>query len=331
MVKQINPSLARLWSNENSKQYGSPSRLSLESLSEAELRVLDFLEAGVSDNQIPYLHKMAHAKKDQTQNLLERVGPLITKSSSFLPLRDAAAIEREFSEIIRLYLLEHADPAAAMRKRSVSKVFISSLNRAGLVIVRGLAASGIGTVFTADQKSVSPKDTLELGYPKTALGVQRARALKGQLKPTSVELHSRVSESYSKAEVAILMGSDVIDPSLYAPWMARDIPHIAITFSEKGASVSHLVIPGITACLACLEIHRLREDASWAKTAPQLAQLDRDLADSSLILFAASIALSQTLNLIDGLAPAETAMLSELLRTSELRQLEVASTNCGCR
>lgn len=331
MVKQINPSLARLWLSDNSKQYGASSRLTLESLSEGELRVLDYLEAGVSDSQIPHLHEMAHADRAKTKSLLERVSPLITKTSSFLPQRDSAAVQREFSEIMRLYLLEHEDPAAAMRKRSESKIFISSLNRAGLVIVRGLAASGIGTVFTADQKSVGPADTLELGYPKEALGTQRARALKGQLNPTLVELHSRVSESYSKADLAILLASDVIEPALYAPWMARDIPHLAITFSEQGATVSHLVLPGITPCLACLELHKLREDATWSKTAPQLAQLDKDLADSSLILFAASMAISQSLNLIDGFDPVQTALSSQLLRTSELIQLEASSTNCGCR
>lgn len=331
MVKQINPSLARLWLSDNSRQYGANNRIRLENLSEPELRVLDYLEAGIADNQLPQLHKMAGAKQDVTQSLLERISPLITKTSSFLPLLDKQGVEREFSEIMRLYLLEHQDPAAAMRKRLASKVFVSSLNRAGLVMTRGLAASGLGTVFSADQKAISPADTLELGYLKEDLGVQRARAAKRMISPTSVELHSRVSESYSRADVAILLGSDVIDPGRYAPWMARDIPHIAITFSELGATVSHLVLPGITPCLACLELKRLQEDAHWATTAPQLAQLDRDLADSSLILFAASIALSLTLNLIDGFDPPLSSHASQLLRTTEMRTLAIDGTNCGCR
>ena len=331
MVRQLNPSLARLWLSNTTRQYGSDAKLVLDSLTEPELRVLEYLEQGIPDNQLAQLPKMASATEISTQSLLDRLAPLMSKTSSFLPLLDADGVQREFSEIMRLYLLEHKDPASALRKRLASKLYVSELNRTGLVLARGFAASGIGSIFTADQNSVSPSDTLELGYPPSELGVQRARAAKRMISPTNIELHSRVTQSYDRSEVAILIASDVIDPRLYAPWMSRDVPHIAIVFSELGVTVSHLVLPGITPCLACLELHRLQSDSSWATTAPQLAQLERDLADSSLVLFSASMALSLSLNLIDGVATQEKPLASRLLRTSELQQLELKSSNCGCR
>jgi hypothetical protein len=49
------------------------------------------------------------------------------------------------------------------------------------------------------------------------------------------------------------------------------------------------------------------------------------------VLFSASMALSLSLNLIDGVAPQEKPLASRLLRTSELQQLELKSSNCGCR
>ena len=331
MVRQLNPSLARLWLSNATRQYGSDARLVLDSLTEPELRVLEYLEQGIPDNQLAQLPKMARATEISTQRLLDRLAPLMSKTSSFLPLLDADGVQREFSEIMRLYLLEHKDPASALRKRLASKLYVSELNRTGLVLARGFAASGIGSIFTADQNSVSPSDTLELGYPPSELGVQRARAAKRMISPTNIELHSRVTQSYDRSEVAILIATDVIDPRLYAPWMSRDVPHVAIVFSELGVTISHLVLPGITPCLACLELHRLQSDSSWATTAPQLAQLERDLADSSLVLFSASMALSLSLNLIDGVAPQEKPLASRLLRTSELQQLELKSSNCGCR
>jgi hypothetical protein len=331
MVRQINPSLARLWLSDRSRQYGATAGFKLENLTEPELRVLDFLERGIPDNQMSQLHKMAGAKQEKTESLISRLAPLIVKTSSFLPLLDAGEVERQFSEIMRLYLLEHTDPAAALKKRKTSKIFISSLNRTGLVLTRALAASGIGTVFSADQKSVSDKDTLELGYPKTELGIQRARAARRIVLGTNVELHSRVSETYARADLAILIGTDVIHPSRYAPWMARDIPHLSVVFDEVGVTVSHLVLPGITPCLACLELERLKSDQHWATTATQLAQLDRDLADSALILFGASMALTLSLNLIDGFGQLDNLLASKLLRTSELKQLAVQSASCGCQ
>jgi hypothetical protein len=331
MVRQINPSLARLWLSDTTRQYGSNSKIVFESLTEPELRVLEYLEQGIPDNQLGQLSRMARASENQTKALIDRLAPLISTTSSFLPLLDAEGVQREFSEIMRLYLLEHKDPAAALRKRLATKLYISELSRTGLVLARGFAASGIGSIFTADQHPVSPSDTLELGYPKNELGIQRAKAAKRLISPTSIELHSRVTKSYDRAEVAILISHDVIEPGLYAPWMSRDVPHISIVYSELGATVSHLVLPGITPCLACLELDRLRKDSSWATTAPQLAQLDRDLADSSLVLFAASMALSLSLNLIDGIEIAQKPLASRLLRTSELQQLELKAANCGCR
>ena len=331
MVRQINPSLARLWLNENTRQYGANAKYILGSLSEPELRVLEYLEHGIAESQLSQLPKMAQASDEQTMSLVERLSPLISRTSSFLPLLDAEGVQREFSEIMRLYLLDHKDPAAALRKRLASKLFISRFDRTGLVLARGFAASGIGSIFTADHSTVAPSDTLELGYPQSELGNQRSKAARRMISPTSIELHSRMTKSYDHAEVAILIANDVVDPRQYAPWMSRDVPHISVVYSEEGATVSHLVLPGITPCLACLDLARLRRDSNWATAAPQLAQLDRDLADSALVLFSASMALSLSLNLIDGLALEQKPRASRLLRTSELQQLELEAANCGCR
>ena len=331
MVRQINPSLARLWTSNNSKQYGTSPRTRLENLSEAELRVLDYLEAGVTESQFPHLPTLAKSSPEQVGSLLARLGPLITKTSAFLSELSALDVERHFTEIMRLYLLEHKDPAAALAKRAASKVFISSLCRTGLTTLRGLAASGIGAVFTADQRMVIKSDTLDLGYPLNFLGKQRAQAAKTLVSGTRVELHSRMTQSYDRAEIAILVASDVVEPARYSSWMNRDIPHIAIVYSESGVQISHLVMPGITPCLACLEVSRLNEDKQWAKVAPQLARLDRDLSDSSLSLFSSSIAINQALNLIDGYEFESSHRQTKMDRDGSVYQLEVPETNCGCR
>ena len=331
MVRQINPSLARLWLNPQTRVYGSPPRLVLENLSEQELRVLDYLEAGTADNQLQNLPLMAKADSEVTIGLLERIGPLLRKTTSFLPESGSADIERQFSEIMRLYLLEHEDPAAALRKRRSSKVFLSSLNRTGLLIAKGLGASGIGTIYTTDQRQVSSADTLDLGYPLADQGSQRAKAARRLIAGSKVELHSRVTQTYDKTDLAILLAGDVLSPSLYAPWLNRDVAHIGIVVSESGILISHLVIPGVTPCLACLELTKLEGDVNWAKTATQLAMLDRDLADSSISLFGASIAISLGLNLIDFGTFEKSTTVTRMDRDSSVMQLEAETKNCGCR
>lgn len=293
--------------------------------------MLDYLESGVADNQLQDLALMARADTSSTATLLERIGPLLRKTSSFLPEATGQEIERQFSEIMRLYLLEHSDPASALRKRAASKVFISSLNRTGLLLAKGLGASGIGTIFTTDQKTVSNPDTLDLGYPRAELGNQRARAARRLVSGGKVELHSRVTQAYDRTDLAIILATDVISPSHYAQWMSRDVAHLGVLISESGVLISHLVIPGVTPCLACLELHRLETDPNWSTTAPQLAVLNRDLSDSSTVLFGASIALSLGLNLIDFGSFDHEATLTKMDRSSSVMQLRAETRNCGCR
>ena len=331
MVRQINPSLARLWTNSNSKQYGAAGKIQLDDLTEAELRILDYLEHGVTESQFPQLTKITKSRPQQVESLLERLGPLVTKTSAFMAELDGIDVERQFSEIMRLYLLEHQDPKRALEIRASSRVFISSLNRTGLTILRGLSDSGVGKIFTTDQKTVSLADTLDLGFPTHLIGKQRVQAAKTLLPNTKVELHSRISQSFDRTELAILIHSDVTPPSSYAIWLSRDVPHMAITFTESGVELSHLVIPGITPCLACLEIDRLEQQQNWSRIAPQLQQLDRDLSDSSVSLFAASIALNHSLNLIDGFDFESQQLRTRMQRDGSLFQSELPKTNCGCR
>lgn len=331
MVRQINPSLARLWLAPQTRAYGSPARLVLRDLTEQEHRVLDYLEAGTADNQLRDLHLMAKADSEVTKSLIERIGPMLRKTTSFLPNSGSADIERQFSEIMRLYLLEHDDPASALKKRGSSKVFLSRLDRTGLLIAKGFGASGIGTIYTTDQKPVSNSDTLDLGYPEAELGNPRAKAARRLVSGGRVELHSRVTHTYDRTDLAILLAGDALLPNQYAQWLNRDVAHIGIMVSESGILVSHLVVPGITPCLACLELARLEADPNWAKTATQLAVLNRDLADSSISLFGASIAISLGLNLIDFGTFDDRSTVTKMDRHSNVMQLQAKTKHCGCR
>jgi hypothetical protein len=83
VVKQINPGLARLWLADNARQYGSNANIKLDQLSNTQFRVLDYLEAGISDNQLELLPKMSLASQQTTTDLVERLAPLISRTSSF--------------------------------------------------------------------------------------------------------------------------------------------------------------------------------------------------------------------------------------------------------
>ena len=60
MATQINPALARLWIANSTRQYGYRNFTQLTELQEDQLRVLDYLEQGLTKNQIGNLDQIAN-------------------------------------------------------------------------------------------------------------------------------------------------------------------------------------------------------------------------------------------------------------------------------
>jgi hypothetical protein len=331
MVIQINPALAILWLDDKSRQFGTATPLALENLSETQLRILDYLEQGVADNQARLLPKMALATDSQVNSLIQRISPILVRTSNFG--FDEAEIEKRFAEIMRLFLMGSKDPAAALQKRAKAKVFINKFDRVGLIAIRALAAAGVGTVFTTDHEKVQRSDTLELGYPISSQGHARITSAKALLgKAASLQLHSRISEPFELTDVALIVSNDVVLPQSYQTWMARDVPHISILFDEAGAEVSPVILPGVTACLACIETYRLASDHNWGKVAPQLLLMNRNLSDSASLLVAVGLAVSRLLNQIDNVDYRQEFTTAKFFRSSsEVSFLSPKDSNCGCR
>lgn len=74
----------------------------------------------------------------------------------------------------------------------------------------------------------------------------------------------------STFDVAVLVSNFVVSPIDSQPWLAHDVPHVPVVFTESGAVIGPLVRPGESACLSCVELHRLDKDAAWGAIAPQV-------------------------------------------------------------
>lgn len=333
MVKQINPSLARIWHSENVRQYGysNPKLVPIES--ESQHRLVDILEQGVTNVQFDNLTKLAKIQPRELNLILTRLAPLIRQTSSFLPELDQNEVELRFAEIMRVFLADFKDPAAVMKKRGLAKVFVANLSRTGLLAVKALYTAGIGTIITFDGTRVRQPDTNELGYAPMAIGLTRHEAAKQHLgkKREELQLHTRLTDGLDRISAALLLANDVTDPADYQVWMTRDVPHISICFTESGANISQLVTPGVTPCLACSEIYRMQEDPNWLATVTQLSQLDRDLADSVSMLASVSVAVRRILNQIDNPTQESGSPLEFISSTGELIEGLLPEANCGCR
>ncbi len=333
MVRQINPSLARIWRAENVRQYGysKPSLIHIES--EAQHRLVDILEQGVTNVQYQNLASLAKIESGELNRILNRLSPLIRQTSSFLPELDQRDVEIRFAEIMRVFLADFQDPAEVIKQRGLAKVFVSNLGRTGLLAIKALYTAGVGTVITFDGTRVKHGDTNELGYSPVAVGLTRHEAAKQLLgkQRTELQLHTRLTSGLDRISAALLMSNDVVAPDDYQVWMTRDVPHLAICFTEAGASISQLVTPGLTPCLACSEIQKMQDDPNWLATVTQLSQLDRDLADSVSMLAAVSVAVRRILRQIDGQLDPNNEPVDFDCASGKFRMLDLPQANCGCR
>ncbi|MBS4729106.1 cyclodehydratase [Mycobacterium sp. SM1] len=123
---------------------------------------------------------------------------------------------------------------------------------------------------------------------------------------------ARIGQSYQPHAVASAAATDLVVLSDYLvadPRMVRDlhragIPHLPVRVRDGTGLVGPLVIPGVTSCLGCTDLHRRDRDAAWPAVAAQL----RDMvgtADRATLLGTAALALSQinrVIGVVRGLA-----------------------------
>lgn len=324
MATQINPALARLWISNSTRQYGYKNFTQVTDLQEDQLRILDYLEQGLTSSQISNLGQIAKTSTSRSQELLSRISPVLWESSQTLSAQD---IEQRFAEISRIFL-QGGDPVEILRLRLTKKIYVEKIDATGFTVCKALALAGIGKLISLDQKRIQLADLSPLSFSKTQLGMPRVKAAQFLI-GKKLEFHSRMSKSIDEVSVAIIIANDVVDPSSYQRWLSRDIPHIAICFDEDGVEVSPLVVPGRTACLGCQELSRLQSVENWPVIAPQLLALDRDLADSPLLLFASGIVVNNILNFLDFGEISREAF--RLARAGEVTSFTPKNISCGCR
>lgn len=332
MVHQVNPGLARLYSENLTRQYGYKNPTVLADLTAGQHRALDLLELGVSDNQLILLPQMASAERSEVSDLLSRLGGALRKTKSHFPELSDEHVQSRFKEILRLFASTSVDPMEAMKARSRARIFINELSPFGLLLARGLAAAGVGTILSDDQVRVGSADLGPLGFRAEDIGKPRVTAARDDLAgQIAIQHHSRITSGYDKVDFALLSATDVLNPRVYQRWLSRDIPHLLVTFDEAGVEISHLVIPGITPCLGCLDLAKAQSSTQWHALATQLDYLERDFTDSASSLFGASIALTRTLERIDLPFPDTKNFALRMDRSAGVTELKVEGTNCGCR
>lgn len=109
--------------------------------------------------------------------------------------------------------------------------------------------------------------------------------------------------STSPPDLVVAVEAGVADAAAAAPLVASDVAHLSVVVRETDVVVGPLVVPGRTACLSCLELHRADDDPAWPRVARQIHERRPATVrtETSLVALAAGAAVGVALGHLDGL------------------------------
>jgi bacteriocin biosynthesis cyclodehydratase domain-containing protein len=103
---------------------------------------------------------------------------------------------------------------------------------------------------------------------------------------------SRTHASSATADLAVLTDFLVADPRVVRDLHDDGVPHLPVRMRDGTGLVGPLVVPGITSCLRCADLHRSDRDAAWPAIASQLCRTV-GTADRATALATAGLALRE--------------------------------------
>lgn len=94
------------------------------------------------------------------------------------------------------------------------------------------------------------------------------------------------------ADLVVLTDYLVVDPALIRELHAAGTPHLLVRVRDGTGLVGPMVVPGVTSCLRCADLHRSDHDAAWPAVAAQLRETV-GAADRATVLATAALAVNQ--------------------------------------
>ena len=192
------------------------------------------------------------------------------------------------------------DSRSSSRQHPITQqvIHIHGGGRLGTTLAVLLAQNPVVDVRVIDRTPVTLTDMIPWGASRIDIGLPRqtvADLLVERVQRGTVARHQRLS-SAKQPDLIILAPDPVadwpwLDPMSTNVLIANDQPHMAITYCSSTVHISHVITPGVTACLSCMHHTLTDQDPAWPALTNQLfGRTTPDDAALELITFAAVIA-----------------------------------------
>jgi hypothetical protein len=254
----------------------------------------------------------------------ELIGDLLGRSVSQLRTgrTELTRLRRELSELgfLRSCAVRPAPPAYLapelacvsrspggddiFQRRRAATVAVYGSSRITAVVAATLAAAGVGRIELADTGRVRAGDACPGGLSPADEGQTFLSAATAAVKRAAPDvLISRIGLG-PDADLAVLSDPVPVDTAIREDLQLRSMANLSVSVDGAKAVLGPLVLPGVTSCLHCADLHRTDRDPAWPLLAVQLANRSRrtDGSNVTLSVAAAGLAAAQVLAFLDASA-----------------------------
>ncbi|MDT0277651.1 ThiF family adenylyltransferase [Blastococcus goldschmidtiae] len=194
-------------------------------------------------------------------------------------------------------------PAGGWRARRAAVVVVDGATRVGTPLAAVLAASGVGRVSVQDTGLVAAGDAVVGGATAADEGRPRPAAAADAVRRASPLTDLRPLTDGAVPDLVVLARPWAASDPTAAGWSRAGVPHLVATVRGATGVVGPLVVPGVTSCLRCADLHRRDADPRWPYLAAQLTAAEPPPSGATVTcLLTAVTAAVQVLAYLDGTA-----------------------------
>lgn len=327
MRPMLLPALRQLWRDKKTLQLGvDPARaVVLDNVNADTLAVLALLDGRHTMAEVTARAEAAGVPSPRVSDLLgklARCGAVVDgEPTAGLPPRLPVAARRRLApDLAALSLTVGVEAGAVLARRWRRALVVQAQGRIAPALAALLAASGVGRVHIEADGLVDPADACPGGLLQSDEHRPYAVAATDAVRRAAPEVDTRPLGPNRQPDLVILASGRRPPPAGALGRAIRGAPHLPVGLRDGTAVIGPLIVPGRTACLDCIELHRLDRDPVWPAIAAQLSTARSAQPDPSQLAIAAtaaSLAAAHVLCFLDGGEPESLGRSLELTGLGE--------------
>jgi hypothetical protein len=252
------------------------------------------------------------------------------------PAHDGGPLpERLLADVGAMAARRGDEAGSLVAARRAKTVRILGGDRTAPALAALLAAAGVGCIEAPMDGRVRLHQTMPGGLAPGDEGRGWREAVAATVRRAAPESPGLPAARGSAPDLVVLATSRPIDDDTRDRLHRDATPHLVLGVDAVRGIVGPLVVPGLTSCLRCLDLHRGDRDPAWWALSAQLATAPAraEVSDVALCAIIAGVAAAQVLALLDGEWPATCDGTLELVLPDWRlrRRSRPPHRDCACR